>query len=157
MPGPRPQKGRGKGKGKKGRFRSFVNHKTRNPSNFAGIMMDDDYYEDDYEYAAYIGAEDEDEAYNDPAYWYEDDEEGEDHYAYPYWEETDVAADAFSAYVAEEWSRKTGDVVESALEAAELDCKALLSTNQAECLEDPDTASDFIQSGAVAFLRKWQG
>ena len=157
-PGPRPQKGRGKGKGKKGRFRSFVNHKTRNPSNFAGVLFDD-YYEDDYECAAYIGAEEEDVYNGDPAYWYEEDEEGEDQHAYPYWEEEDVAADAFSAYVAEEWSKKIGEAVESAIEAAELDCIALLSSNHAECLEDPDIAADFIQSGAVAFLtgRKGKG
>jgi hypothetical protein len=161
-PGFRP-KGRGKGKGKRKRkFRAFVNHKTRNLSNFAGVMMDDGHYEDDYECSAYIGAEDEDEPYNDPAHWYEDDEEEEDHSAYPYWEEADVVADTFNAYVTEEWSKRYSEenMAETALEAAELDCVALLSNNLgADCFEYPETPSDFIQSGAVAFLtgRKGKG
>ena len=49
-------------------------------------------------------------------------------------------------------------MAETALEAAELDCVACLyNTLGSDWSEDPETTSEFIQSGAVAFLTGKKG
>ena len=82
--------------------------------------------DDDGEYAAHVGAEDEDDPYNDPARWYDDDDDdaADPQSAYSYWEEEGEWQN-FTAYISDEWSKKY-DVDATALETVELECVACL-------------------------------
>ena len=101
-----------------------------------------------------------DDPYDEPAHWYEDeDDAAEPESAYPYWED-DTDVNDFAAYVTREWAKKN-DVdatAETALEAAELERVACLHhTLVADCCENPDTCADFLQTGAAAFLATKKG
>ena len=119
--------------------------------------MIEDGVEDDEEYAAYVGVEDEDDPYNEPAHWYEDEHDAvEPESAYPYWEEEDGELQNFTAYISDECAMKY--TAETAFDAAELGCVACLhDTLGADCCKDPDTCADFIQTGATAFVATKKG
>ena len=115
----------GKGGGKE-KYR-FFDHKKRNPCGFAGLMVEHA-VEDGGEYAAYVGVEDEDDRYNDPACWYDDDDDAaEPESAYPFWEDEDELQN-ITAYISDEWSAKydVDATAETAFEAAKLECVACL-------------------------------
>ena len=112
--------GRGKGGGK-GKYRASVLHKQRNAFGFAGLMAEEIEEEDDGEFVAWLGAEDEDDPYSDPAHWYDEEDAAEN--VYTYWEE-DTEWQDFLACLPEEWSKKydADATAETALETAELEC-----------------------------------
>ena len=141
-------KGFGKGKYSKGKGK----RSWRNPSGFANLATDDWTEED----AAYVAGEDDDEEpYSNPAHWFDEDyeEEGDAYYAE---EPGEIEWSEFSAYVADEWSRKWD--AEDPVEHAELECIAcLFDVLGPECLEDPASCSNFVQNGTTAFLANSKG
>jgi hypothetical protein len=144
----------GKGFGKRKYSKGKGKRSWRNPSGFANLAADD-WDEEDAAYVA--GEEDEEEPYSNPAHWFEEgyEDEGE---AYHAGQEESTGADwtsEFSAYVTDEWSKRWN--VEDPLEVAELESVAcLFDFLGPDCLDDPATCSDFIQTGAVAFLAQRQ-
>ena len=98
-----------------------------------------------------MGVED-DDPYNDPAHWYEDEDDFVDsqfpqEYAYQYWKDDTEEQKDFTAFVSAEWAKKY-DVVSgagTALEAGELECVSCLHTALGpDCCEDPDTIAEFV-------------
>ena len=96
----------------------------------------------------------EEEPYNDPAHWHEDDYDEAAYVA----DEDDPDADwyDFSAYMADAWHQKWS--VDEFYDSAELDCVAcLFDTLGPDCLADPDTCAEFMQEGMTAYLAKGKG
>ena len=143
--------GKGKGKSGKGKFRKGKGP-WRNPAGFAGVAVAESWDDEDI---AYLAGQDEEEPYADPAHWHE--EEYDAYYAdeEPYYPEETTEGDwtEYSAYVADEWSKKWETTDQ--LESSELECIACLcDTLGPDCFEDPECCSNFIQNGTTAFLAK---
>jgi hypothetical protein len=152
---PKGIKGAGKGKsfGKTRKGNKFRKGKFARQANLAS----EEWYPAETDEAAFLAEE---EPYNDPAY-YEEDEDAEAFYAEdgdePLPDEWNSwTAEELSAYVAEEWQKQWE--ADDALEAAELECVACLyQVLGPNCMDDPEACSCFIQDGATAFLANKSG